>query len=154
VPFEKDSYGAGEIIGKGPVAMRLRAAAAEPVSVRDLELARYHATRKETEAGVMAFLLKFWKEFERCNGYANRLEVLRNAARKKFVDVPDFVLESLRYEFDRMKDRALETKIIPCALCTKPSDHRHHVIQLQFGGPNHLSNLIGLCDSCHPKVHG
>jgi len=144
----------GEIIGKGPAAIRARAAAAKPIDARDLERARYDALRKETEAGVKAFLFEFWKELERCESYAKRLEVLRKAAQRKFIEVPDSLLEELRDQFDAMKKAIIETKIIPCALCTKPSRHRHHVIQLQFGGPNHVSNLIALCDSCHTRVHG
>ena len=143
-----------EIIGKGPAALKARAAAAKPIDAHDLERARYDALRKETEAGVKAFLLEFWRELERCDSRAKRLEVLRKAARRKFIDVPDSLLEEQRQQFDGMKEALIETNIIPCALCTEPSRHRHHVIQLKVGGPNHISNLIALCDRCHTKVHG
>ncbi len=152
--LHKFPYDPSEIIGKGPAALRLRAAAAKAVDPRDLERARYEALRKDTEQAVQTFLFEFWKELERCDSRAKRLDILRRAARTKFIDVPNFVLEELRYQFDRVKDGAIETKIIPCALCPNESFHRHHVVQLQFGGPNHISNLIALCDSCHIKVHG
>jgi hypothetical protein len=152
--LDKFPYVPGEIIGKGPAAMRQRAAAAKLVDPHDLERARYDALRKDTEQAVQTFLFEFWKALERCDSRAKRRDVLRGAARKKFIEVPNFVLEELRSQFDRTKEGAIETKIIPCALCSKPSRHRHHVIQLRFGGPNHISNLIAVCDSCHIKVHG
>jgi hypothetical protein len=152
-PSEKAAFPAGEIIGKGPKAIRERIASAARCEPVDVEVVRFHATKRERDAGVMAYLLQFWRDFERCDGQAGRLRALRNAVQKKFADVPNSVLEGLRDEFDRMKERTLETKILPCALCPNPSKDRHHVLQLQFGGPNHLVNLIGLCDACHSKVH-
>jgi len=94
--LHKFPYVPGEIIGKGPAALRQRAAAVKPVDVRDLERARYDALRKETDQAVQTFLFEFWKELERCDSRTKRLDVLRRAARKKFIEVPNSVLEDLR----------------------------------------------------------
>jgi 5-methylcytosine-specific restriction endonuclease McrA len=41
-----------------------------------------------------------------------------------------------------------------CWACRKrKAAHRHHIIQLQHGGPNKRRNLVGLCIWCHVEVH-
>ena len=40
-----------------------------------------------------------------------------------------------------------------CFACREKGHHRHHIIQLQHGGPNVPSNIVTLCRECHADVH-
>ena len=40
-----------------------------------------------------------------------------------------------------------------CYCCGQFSSVRHHVIPIQHGGSNLVSNLVPLCEPCHAKVH-
>lgn len=42
-----------------------------------------------------------------------------------------------------------------CGRCpyTGPGIERHHIIRLEDGGRNVLSNIISLCEKCHAKRH-
>ncbi|WP_119461876.1 HNH endonuclease signature motif containing protein [Rhodospirillaceae bacterium SYSU D60014] len=35
--------------------------------------------------------------------------------------------------------------------CDRPSSHADHIIPRSKGGPDHLGNLRGLCQSCHNR---
>lgn len=57
-----------------------------------------------------------------------------------------------RYNFDRIKHR-FKTSGYTCLVCTEDAQVRHHIIQIQHGGPNAACNVCALCDGCHAKVH-
>ena len=40
-----------------------------------------------------------------------------------------------------------------CACCNSSIEHYHHIIPRSKGGSDTPENLIGLCSSCHDKVH-
>ena len=40
-----------------------------------------------------------------------------------------------------------------CALCGKPLACAHHILPAKEGGSDCQENLVGLCQSCHAKVH-
>ena len=42
-----------------------------------------------------------------------------------------------------------------CGNCLSTENiHLHHIVPLALGGTNNLSNIIGLCEKCHGKIHG
>lgn len=40
-----------------------------------------------------------------------------------------------------------------CILCNNSIEHYHHIIHKSKGGSNTIKNFVGLCNSCHTKVH-
>lgn len=52
-----------------------------------------------------------------------------------------------------MKGLHLHLFSLPCFVCLGVTQCRHHVIQVQHGGDNRKSNVVGLCHRCHKKVH-
>ena len=40
-----------------------------------------------------------------------------------------------------------------CAVCRNVGHHRHHIIQLRYGGQSIQANTITLCRNCHGLVH-
>ena len=40
-----------------------------------------------------------------------------------------------------------------CFLCGEPIEHYHHITQRKDGGADTMDNLVGLCKTCHKKVH-
>ena len=41
----------------------------------------------------------------------------------------------------------------PLCPCGKRANHIHHIVFRSRGGTDDLSNLIGLCESCHDRAH-
>jgi hypothetical protein len=65
----------------------------------------------------------------------------KSKKRKQFIES--------REEFIDLNDK-LHSK---CFACIKPSNCRHHIIQIQHGGLNSHKNLICLCNQCHAEIH-
>jgi len=40
-----------------------------------------------------------------------------------------------------------------CFVCEGEPHHRHHVLQIQFGGSNSFRNIVHVCRSCHKEIH-
>ena len=40
-----------------------------------------------------------------------------------------------------------------CFICLEKAHHRHHILQIQFGGSNSFRNIVHLCRGCHKEVH-
>lgn len=40
-----------------------------------------------------------------------------------------------------------------CALCGEPIEHYHHILPESRGGSDRPENYVGLCASCHARVH-
>ena len=39
-----------------------------------------------------------------------------------------------------------------CVRCERPAQHAHHVLPRSFGGSDDPSNLVPVCNRCHPSL--
>lgn len=65
--------------------------------------------------------------------------------------------ERLRVEYNRESFRKeLKAKIEnKCANCGKECNvEYHHIVPLALGGTNNITNITGLCSTCHKLAHG
>lgn len=65
--------------------------------------------------------------------------------------------ERLRLEYNRESFRKeLKAKIEnKCANCGKECNvEYHHIVPLALGGTNNITNITGLCPTCHKLAHG
>lgn len=54
----------------------------------------------------------------------------------------------------RNKFKAEGRRFPRCFACnSRPSEARHHIIQLQHGGPNMTHNVVNVCAPCHAEIH-
>lgn len=73
--------------------------------------------------------------------------------RKRLAPVSTRVL-SYREELKAMGPSVLARAEHRCEICrVNPVDHVHHKLRRGQGGTNELSNLLGLCHTCHALVH-
>lgn len=92
----------------------------------------------------------------------------------EFVPVSGVSIEANKFDFTRMKmldERTWDNVIAPltgydsvhdyvnerqgghCLLCEDDIEEYHHVIGRKKNGSDTVANLVGLCGSCHEKVH-
>jgi len=64
-------------------------------------------------------------------------------------------LEHRRNIFNKWKQDFHKFETFPkCFLCLdRWASVRHHIIQLQNGGPNTKNNIVSLCGGCHAIIH-
>lgn len=77
----------------------------------------------------------------------NKRERLRRL--RKFADCkwPNIIPYSSR----RVKKYLAEDH---CKVCeVRKADVKHHIIQIQFGGPDVWWNRIDICNQCHDEIH-
>ena len=60
-----------------------------------------------------------------------------------------------RYEMRKQFDRYAGgfDVVSQCFVCGGEWHHRHHIIQIQYGGGNVWWNIVRLCRRCHRAVH-
>lgn len=81
------------------------------------------------------------------------------ARHKKLRDIAKFVSNKATARDLYVKRRSFESKkygllkLDKCYVCKEKAVHRHHLIQLQYGGTNIKKNLVGLCELCHTTIH-
>ena len=51
------------------------------------------------------------------------------------------------------REISLSMKRTECFVCGGAGEHRHHIVQLQFGGLNIRQNVVWLCAFHHADVH-
>ncbi len=91
-------------------------------------------------------LQKFWRAI--IKGKLNRLELLKIYSRLKVQ--ADSSYQSRRDQRIRLEEREMAT----CFSCERfRKIARHHIIQLQHGGPNRNPNIVYLCHYCHAEIH-
>ena len=92
----------------------------------------------------------------------------------KFLPVTDWNIEHNKFAFMKMEDGTVKSTDYQngrlktyknvndyiwhlqngkCAICDSKIEHYHHIVQRTKGGSNRPDNIIGLCRSCHVKVH-
>lgn len=111
---------------------------------------------------ISDLLRGFWRTvgFHGCKtrqsglGKERTLELLRSMAGFNPGFRHRMALEDLRSDFDRRKKKIhrLESHQV-CFACGAPATCRHHLIQLQKGGPNTKRNVVSLCNQCHAEIH-
>lgn len=83
------------------------------------------------------------------------LEVNRFA----FMLMEDGTVRGVDYQNGRLKGFASVNDYIgslqkgKCACCGNKIRHYHHIVPRSAGGSNRPENIVGLCESCHEKVH-
>lgn len=88
-----------------------------------------------------------------------RLKILRrwsnSRIHRRFIPLCGESLRMAREEFDRISNELMpDVRKRICYCCQRSrAAHRHHIVQLQNGGPNIALNLVPLCESCHEAVH-
>ena len=76
-----------------------------------------------------------------------------------FMLMEDDTVRGVDYQNGRMKGFASVNDYIGnlqkgrCACCGSPIAHYHHIVPGSQGGSDRPENIIGLCLSCHEKVH-
>lgn len=58
-------------------------------------------------------------------------------------------------EWDRLRKLVYKRDKHTCVNCHKSGVrlNAHHIVPLQSGGSNQLSNLVSVCDDCHAMIH-
>lgn len=99
------------------------------------------------------FLHNFWLDWTPTLSMAERMRRLQEAASFKVGEVGKRRLAKLRRKFLRKQHKLLRLSNSECAVCGAPATARHHILQLQYGGPNIPLNICGICDTCHGEIH-
>jgi hypothetical protein len=95
-------------------------------------------------------IIEFWERVEETDGIADRLLLLqefatRRAKRKR-------TAKQIRSLIRRRRD--FIKKGTACWACEmRKAIHRHHVIQIQYGGSDGPECTVPLCRGCHAVVH-
>ena len=55
--------------------------------------------------------------------------------------------------FDDIEQAVFEQQHGKCLMCGSAIQQYHHIVPKSKGGSENLKNRVGLCDSCHTKVH-
>lgn len=108
---------------------------------------KFYELRQEKQRHVDAF----WIAFKNANDQPTKLDLLRGMADKVFGRPGAWNAEKRR-RFEQIKNKYYQLEG-PCKVCGRPSEVRHHIIQLRNGGSNHGSNVIRLCKDCHSEIH-
>lgn len=92
-------------------------------------------------------LRQFWSRVK--DNREPRLSLLKEYAKKKIAPSP-ISLDEMRQNF-----KAEGRRFLGCFACgSRGVDTvRHHIIQLQYGGPNTTHNVVNVCDACHAAIH-
>ena len=99
------------------------------------------------------FLRKFWDEWTITLSADERLLRLWDASRIHLQGFSGKSLRKRRKKFWKIRSKLLRLSETECSICGAKATARHHVIQLQHGGPNIPENICGLCDACHENIH-
>lgn len=76
-----------------------------------------------------------------------------------FMLMEDGTVRGVDYQNGRLKGFASVDDYVgslqkgKCACCGNRIQHYHHIVPRSAGGSNKPENIIGLCESCHEKVH-
>ena len=91
----------------------------------------------------------------------------------KILPITDFVVELNTFDFEKLKNPSIqkwqygkgalyqtnlhdaidEQQNHHCLLCQNPIEHYHHIVHRKQNGSDTMDNLVGLCETCHNKVH-
>ena len=93
-------------------------------------------------------LSRFHSNFDQLNR-SGKLDLLRQMAGIRLNNQQCYA--ERKEQFEQWKQRFKLPG--PCRVCGDSATVRHHIIQIQNGGPNRKSNIIRLCDDCHAEVH-
>jgi len=106
--------------------------------------------RRRQKTLTKKLLREFWDRFRDSGTGAARLHLLQEMS---FVKIDNRLPRKVRrYHFTTMQSSI--SRFGRCGCCREPRAYnRHHIIQLQNGGPNLKINLILLCDWCHSLIH-
>jgi hypothetical protein len=116
--------------------------------------------KKKPLTNVNSILVDFWSSAKigSFNGHdtkTTRLELLRQMAAVCVKPVGWVALKKKRRSFDGVKNSKFPILNNLCWCCEhRPASIRHHLIQLQNGGPvTTANNILYLCEHCHAEVH-
>lgn len=120
---------------------------------------KYLARKTEKESKLVTtkeWLKNFHQNVKENKSYDFRLQALKQAA-EIVADRGKLWPAELRLQreaFDRVKNNKFPISKNNCFVCNNKSEHRHHIIQLQNGGPATLrENVVFLCRKCHEWIH-
>jgi 5-methylcytosine-specific restriction endonuclease McrA len=84
-----------------------------------------------------------------------RMAILRDFARRVLAPDP-FVGHNpdwMRRKYRQRRSRGFVHSIRECWVCGGEAVDRHHIIPIQNGGRNTVTNIVPLCKPCHVGVH-
>lgn len=97
---------------------------------------------------IAVTLREFWDRAEGLHEMVDRLMLLQ-----EFADRHVYTKLTWRYGNTR-RFKVRRGLAVQCWACRVNAAHcRHHIIQVQHGGPNKVTNCICLCRGCHAVVH-
>lgn len=111
---------------------------------------------KSERARLERDLWDFRQKLKRTGDRIKRLEMFREMAALKYKtrDGGRYARQRIRNDFHSIKKTRCRIFGKLCEICQRAlAAARHHIVQLQNGGPNHRINMVGLCDDCHAEIH-
>jgi len=93
-------------------------------------------------------LKEFWERARTSEAIVDRLLLLQEFAERLVYTHP-----RRRYASTRRRHLKIRLRGSCWACRMRPAVHRHHIIQVQYGGLNRSANGVGLCYGCHAVVH-
>jgi 5-methylcytosine-specific restriction endonuclease McrA len=106
--------------------------------------------KKQTKKSWRDALDRFWKDFDNLTFEGERICLLKWYAEYRIENSSSYYERKAAFK----KQKGKHMRIFgSCLVCPEPAQHRHHIIQLQNGGPNDKQNLILLCEGCHRTIH-
>ena len=81
------------------------------------------------------------------------------ANRFAFMQMEDGSVQGIDFQNGRLKGYASANEFVferqdgRCFCCGRPIEHYHHIVPRSQGGSDGPENKVGLCESCHGKVH-
>ena len=109
----------------------------------------------KTSQSISSFIRETVADYDIYDGVytLQKLQELAN------VKVPDtchgnwnYSMKRKRFGSNRFMKRRKGKQCFVCEL--KELLHRHHIIPLSNGGVSIKENIVGVCESCHSKIHG
>lgn len=135
------------------------------IAVFFLPLKSFHGCQIDEMQGTLQHKLtleEFWGRFggKKSNGVGypreDKLAALKKLAAVVIRYQHQRPLVERREEFERIKSTMHKLYIRRheiCFSCGRPTEARHHLIQLQNGGINCRKNVVSLCNECHAEIH-
>ncbi len=93
-------------------------------------------------------LAEFWDRAAVLTSIVDRLMLLQEFAERLVILHP-----KRRYSAVRRSNLKVRLGGWCWACKMRKAQHRHHVIQVQYGGLNRTTNGVALCEGCHAVVH-
>ena len=150
---------------KSPVYQRQLPGCSEPITLHDIDNKESRFLNRKRKEG--------WLTPTSNHLLQTHLNLISKV--KRYLPITDIVLELNKFSFMKLENPSIHSyqyqqgKLYSykgdlhqavsteqdhhCLLCDKPINHYHHIIPRSQSGSDTIDNIVGLCESCHSKVH-